>query len=256
MLLVSNILFSVFNFLLGTIIGSFLNVLIYRIPRNESILNPPSHCPVCRHRLKWYDMIPVFSYIFLRGKCRYCGAKISFRYPLIEALTGFAFVGIGLRYGWSLQFFEYITFSALLITVAFTDIFDGVVPDLVVVPGAVAGLIFSLFRGKTVFLSSLFGMLFLLGFFLLVIFLTRGGMGEGDATLGAMIGTFLGFKFSVVMLVIAFIIGAIAGISLIVFSHKKGEDQMPFGPYLALAAYITVIYGYKIMLLYFKLFAF
>ncbi len=256
MLLMSNVLFSVFNFLLGTVIGSFLNVLIYRIPRNESILKPPSHCPVCGHRLRWYDMIPVFSYLFLKGKCRYCGAKISPRYPLIEALTGVAFIGVGLRYGWSLQFFEYIVFSSLLITVAFTDIFDGVVPDVVVIPGAIAGLVFSLFRGRAVFLSSLFGMLFLFGFFVMVILLTRGGMGEGDATFGAMIGAFLGFKFSVAMLVIAFVIGAIIGILIIIFSHKSGKDTMPFAPYLALASYIMVFYGYKILLLYFKMFAF
>ncbi len=256
MLLMSNILFSVFNFILGAVIGSFLNVLIYRIPKNESILKPPSRCPVCGHRLKWYDMVPIFSYIFLKGKCRYCGAKISARYPLIEALTGFAFVGVGLRYGWSLQFFEYITFSALLITVAFTDIFDGVVPDIVVIPGAITGLVFSLLRGKAIFLSSIYGMLFLFGFFVLVILITRGGMGEGDATFGAMIGAFLGFKFSVAMLVIAFIIGAIVGILLITVFKKKGEDAIPFGPYLALSAYIMVLFGYKILLFYFKLFAF
>ncbi len=252
----SNILFSVFNFLLGAVIGSFLNVLIYRIPKSESILRPPSHCPVCGHRLKWYDMIPVFSYIFLKGKCRYCGAKISPRYPLIEALTGFAFVGVGLRYGWSLLFFEYIIFSALLITVSFTDIFNGVVPDVVVIPGAVIGLIFSLLRGKDVFISSILGMLFLFGFFLLVIFLTKGGMGEGDATFGGMIGAFLGFKFSLAVLVIAFVLGAIAGILFIIFSRKKGEDAIPFGPYLALAAYIMVLWGYKILYFYFKIFAF
>ncbi len=252
----SNILFSVFNFIIGAVIGSFLNVVIYRVPRNESILNPPSHCPVCGHKLKWYDMIPVFSYIFLRGKCRYCGAKISPRYPLIEALTGFAFVGVGLRFGWSLQFFEYVTFSALLIAVSFTDLFDGVVPDIIVVPGAIAGLIFSLLRGKAVFISSLLGMLFLFGFFVLVILLTHGGMGEGDATFGAMIGSFLGFKFSVAMLVIAFVIGAIVGVILITLFKKKSDEAIPFGPYLALSAYVMVLFGYKIMLLYFKIFGF
>jgi leader peptidase (prepilin peptidase)/N-methyltransferase len=256
MLLMSNILFSVFNFILGAIVGSFLNVVIYRVPRNESIIRPSSHCPVCGHPLKWYDMIPIFSYLALKGKCRYCGAKISIKYPSIEALTGFAFVGVGLRFGWSLQFFEYIIFSALLIAVGFTDLFDGVVPDIIVIPGAVVGLIFSALQGKAAFSSSIFGLLFLLGVFALIIVITRGGMGQGDATFGAMIGSFVGFKFSIEVLVLAFVLGAIIGSILIFASHKKGKDTMPFGPYLAIAAYIVSLYGYKILLMYTKLFAF
>ena len=256
MLLISSILFSVFNLILGAIVGSFLNVVIYRVPRNESIVNPPSHCPVCGHPLKWYDMVPIVSYIVLKGRCRYCGAKISIKYPLIEALTGFAFVGVGLRFGWSLQFFEYITFSALLIAVGFTDLFDGVVPDIIVIPGAIVGLVFSALQGKAVLSSSIFGLLFLLGVFALIIVVTRGGMGQGDATFGAMIGSFIGFKFSVVVLVLAFILGAIIGVILLSVSHKSGKDTMPFGPYLAIAAYIVVLYGYKILLWYTKIFAF
>ncbi len=256
MLWLSSMLFSIFNFLLGTIIGSFLNVVIYRIPNNQSIISPPSHCPVCKNRLKWNDMIPIFSYIFLRGKCRYCGTKISLRYPIIEALTGLAFVGIGLRYGWSLQFFEYIIFSSLLIAVSFTDLFYGIVPDIIVIPGIAIGLIFSIIKGKAVFMSSLFGMLGLFVFFLVVILLTKGGMGEGDATLGAMIGSFIGFKFSLATLVISFILGSIVGIVLLIFFRKNGKDSMPFGPYLAVSAYIMLLYGYQIILIYQKLFVF
>ncbi len=256
MLWLSNLMFSIFNFLLGTVIGSFLNVVIYRVPNNQSIVSPPSHCPICGHKLKWYDMIPIFSYIFLKGRCRYCSAKISSRYPLIEALTGFAFVGIGLHFGWSLQFFEYIILSSLLITIFFTDLFYGIVPDVIVIPGAVIGLIFSLIRGKSVFISSLFGMLFLFGFFLIVILATRGGMGEGDATFGAMIGSFIGLKFSIATLVISFILGSIVGIILLIFFRKKGKDSMPFGPYLAISAYIMLLYGYQIIFMYQKMFAF
>ena len=256
MLWVSNLLFSLFNFFLGAIVGSFLNVVIYRLPNDQSIIFPASHCPKCGHKLAWYDMIPIFSYIFLKGKCRYCKAKISIRYPIIEALTGFAFVGIGLRFGWSLQFFEYIIFASLLIAVSFTDLFYGIVPDIIVIPGAIVGLVFSLLRGKTVFFSSLFGLLLLFVFFVLIILLTKGGMGEGDATFGAMIGSFIGLKFSIATLVISFILGSIIGILLLIFLHKKGKDSMPFGPYLAISAYIMILYGYQIIFIYEKLFGF
>ncbi len=256
MLLMSNILFSLFNFILGAVVGSFLNVVIYRVPRNESIIKPPSHCPVCGHTLQWYDMIPIVSYILLKGKCRYCGAKVSIKYPLIEALTGFAFVGVGLRFGWSLQFFEYITFSALLIAIGFIDLFDGVVPDVIVIPGAIVGLVFSALQGKAALFSSIFGLLFLFGVFALIIVVTRGGMGQGDATFGAMIGSFVGFKFSVVVLVLSFILGAIIGVILMSTSRKSGKDAIPFGPYLAIAAYIVALYGYKILLWYTRIFAF
>ena len=256
MLWISNLLFSLFNFFLGAIVGSFLNVVIYRLPNDQSIIFPASHCPKCGHKLAWYDMIPIFSYIFLKGKCRYCKAKISIRYPIIEALTGFAFVGIGLRFGWSLQFFEYIIFASLLIAVSFTDLFYGIVPDIIVIPGAIVGLVFSLLKGKTVFFSSLFGLLLLFVFFVLIILLTKGGMGEGDATFGAMIGSFIGLKFSIATLVISFILGSIIGALLLIFLHKKGKDSMPFGPYLAISAYIMVLYGYQIIFIYEKLFGF
>ncbi len=256
MLWLSNLLFSLFNFFLGAVIGSFLNVVIYRLPHDESLLSPPSHCPVCGHKLAWYDMIPIFSYIFLKGRCRYCGEKISIRYPLIEALTGFAFVGIGLRFGWSLEFFEYIIFASLLIAVGFTDLFYGVVPDLIVIPGSIVGFVFSIIRGKKVFFSSLFGALLLFGFFVIVILLTKGGMGEGDATFGAMIGSFIGLQFSVATLIISFILGSIVGILLMIFMKKKGKDTMPFGPYLAISAYFVALYGYQILLIYEKMFGF
>lgn len=257
MLLLSKILFWIFNFILGAIVGSFLNVVIYRLPRGESIVYPASHCPVCNHPLKWYDMIPIFSYVALHGRCRYCGSKISPRYPIIEALTGLAFMGIGWKYGWSLKFFEYVTFSSLLIAVSFTDIFDGVIPDIIVIPGAIAGLIFSLVQGKTVFLSSLCGLLLVGGFFVLIILVTRGkGMGQGDATLGFMIGAFLGLKFSIVALFLSFLLGAIGGITAVTFMRKKGKDTIPFGPFLASSAYIVVLYGYIMINLYFKFFSF
>ncbi|MGC9125265.1 MAG: prepilin peptidase, partial [Caldisericaceae bacterium] len=173
------LLFSLLNFAIGTIIGSFLNVVIYRLPRNESLIRPPSHCPNCGKELKWYDLVPILSFVILKGKCRYCGAKISPRYPLIEALTGLTFVLIGLHAGWSVDFVFYAVFTSVLIAVAFIDLFDGVVPDFLVIIGGIAGLLFNLIAGKIPFYHSLLGIGLALVFFGLIILLSKGGMGQG-----------------------------------------------------------------------------
>jgi len=256
-LLRNGIFLSFFSLILGLIIGSFINVLVYRVPKGESIVYPTSHCPECKHPLKWYDLIPLLSYIMLRGKCRYCGHKIPVRYPVIELVAGLAFMGVALKYGWSFNLLKYVIFSGLLITVSFIDILDGVVPDIVVIPGAAIGLIFAIIQGKTIFLDSLYGLLVMGGFFVLIILLTRGkGMGQGDATLGIMIGAFLGLKFSIAALFISVIIGGIGGVIAILFMRKKRSDTMPFGPFLAIAAYIMLLYGFEFLSFYLSFFNF
>ena len=238
-------------FIFGLIIGSFLNVVIYRVPRNQSIINPPSHCPHCNTKLKWYDMIPLLSYIILKGKCRYCGTKISFQYPLVEFLAGITFVIVFQKFGWSFQFVKWIIFAVLLFVTGAIDLIEGVIPDVIVVPGLITGVIFSIFNGKSSFLQSIYGLLFMAVFFLIIILLTRGGMGWGDLTLGIMIGSFLGFKLSLITLVFSFIIGAISGLILIVLRKKGRKDAIPFGPFLSIAAFVASIYGYRILEIYY-----
>lgn len=245
-------LFPILNFIFGTVVGSFLNVVIYRLPRNESIINPPSHCPSCGKRLAWYDLVPILSFIILRGKCRYCGAKISLKYPLIEAITGLTFVLIGLKTGFSINFPFYLLFASTLISIAFIDLFEGVVPDAVVILGIIVGLLFNLVEGKAAFLSSLVGIALALVFFGLIILISKGGMGEGDLTLSIMIGAFLGWQFSLITFVLAFIIGAIGGVIALIFLKKNRKDSIPFGPYLSLSAFIVLLYGYQILDLYFR----
>ncbi len=240
-------------FVLGLITGSFLNVVIYRIPKNQSIIiNPPSHCPVCKTKLKWYDLIPVLSYILLKGKCRYCKSKISIQYPLVELATGLIFILFFQKFDWSFLFIKWVIFSGLLIVTGAIDLIEGVVPDIIVIPGLITGIIFSVFYGKSIFLESIYGLLFMAAFFLTIILLTKGGMGWGDLTFGAMIGSFLGFKFSLITLILSFIIGSIAGLTLIIVRKRKRKDTIPFGPFLSIAAFITSIYGFEILKMYFK----
>ncbi len=241
-------------FIMGTIFGSFFNVIIYRLPKGESILKPPSHCPKCNAPLRWYDLLPIISFLILRGKCRYCGTKISKRYPIIEALTGITFTAVIYKYGASIIALKYIVFLSLIILTGFIDLFEGIVPDHITIPGMIIGIIFSAFLGRGSLLQSILGAIFMAVIFLAIIFLSRGGMGQGDVTLGALIGSFLGLKFSIAAFIIAFIIGAIFGIFALIFLKKKGKDAIPFGPYLAIASYIMVFCGYKIIEFYFSLF--
>ena len=239
-------------FIFGLIIGSFLNVVIYRVPRNQSIINPPSHCPKCNTKLKWYDMIPLLSYIILKGKCRYCGTKISFQYPLVEFLAGITFVIVFQKFGWSLQFLKWIVFTSLLISTGLIDLSEGIVPDIIVLPGLILGVLFSIFSGKTGMLESIYGLTTMGAFFLIVILLSRGGMGWGDLTFGAMIGSFLGFQLSLLTLLLAFVSGALTGLAAIIIKKKGRKDTIPFGPFLSIAAFVASIYGFEILKIYLK----
>jgi len=252
-LIADKILLYVIVFALGISIGSFLNVVIYRVPRKQSIIRPPSHCPICGHRLAWYDLIPVFSYIFQKGRCRYCGAKISYKYPLVELITGLSFIAIFAKFGLSVKSAEYMAFASFLIAGGFMDLFDGVVNDWLVILGIATGLSFSVYFNT--FFDNLLGMAVAFAFFALIIFLTHGnGMGEGDATFGALIGSFLGIKLTILTILFAFILGAIIGVILIYVFHRKKEDAVPFVPFMALSAFMMLFIGNPIISFYMKLF--
>lgn len=240
------------SFILGVIIGSFLNVCIYRIPKEESIAYPPSHCTSCKNVIKGYDLIPIFSYMFLKGKCRSCGEKVSIRYPVIELLTGMLFLIIYIKYGLSLDFAKYAIFISILIVIGMIDYDTTDVYFVTTLSGIIAAVIFLgiyMYNGIPV-KSFIYGGLLGGGLLFLISIVTKGGMGLGDAEIGLICGLFLGLKLTTVMLFLSFIIGSLIGLLLILMGKKTRKDYIPFGPFIVIAAIITVFVGEKIFLAY------
>jgi leader peptidase (prepilin peptidase)/N-methyltransferase len=235
---------EVLIFILGLIVGSFSNVCIYRIPRNESIIYPASHCPNCRSNISLKDNIPLLSYILLKGKCRNCKIKISIQYPIVEFLTGLIYLIIYLIYGLSIQSLIYIILSSALIIIAFIDLNEQIVPDVISLPGIVIGFIISFFVPYISFINSALGVLVGGGIILLIglagsTLFKKEAMGGGDVKLAAMIGAFLGWRYVIISLFLGFFLGALAGIILILSKIKNREDVVPFGPFIVLGSFIT-----------------
>jgi leader peptidase (prepilin peptidase)/N-methyltransferase len=242
-------------FVLGLIVGSFSNVCIYRIPRNESVIYPASHCPKCRTKIKPIDNIPLLSYILLKGRCRNCGSKISIQYPVVEFLTGLIYLIIYLIYGLSIQSLVYIILSSALIIITFIDLQEQMIPDVISLPGIVVGLILSFIVPYISFMNSALGALVGGGIILIIawvgsIIFKKEAMGGGDIKLATMIGAFLGWRYMVISLFFGFFLGALTGIVLIMTKIKKREDAIPFGPFIALGSIITLLCGEKIIAWY------
>ena len=236
-----------FLFLFGAVAGSFLNVCIYRIPRGESIVHPPSHCPACGRPIRPSDNIPILSYIILKGRCRECGWRIPARYPLIEGISGLTLVLLFVRFGWSLPMVLYFLLLSSLIVVASIDLKEGIIPDIVTFPLLAFGLFVSpaTIGMAQALLGALFG-----GGVLLLIALTyylatgREGMGGGDVKLLAMIGAFLGWKGAFFTLFLASLFGSVIGISLSLMGGEGiRQRRIPFGPFLSTGAALYVFFG-------------
>lgn len=239
--------------LFGLIIGSFLNVCIYRIPRKESIAYPPSTCPQCGKRLVWFELIPVLSYLLQLGKCRNCRLHVSLQYPLVELLTGTLFLFSYLIYGLSVEFWTAITLASLMIVAAFIDIEHKIIPNKLIIAGLAAGILLGLFRPGA-------GMLFILKGFsagfvpmFLIAVISRGQMGFGDVKLAGVMGVFLGWNAVLAAVFLAFTAGAVYGIVLMVFCGKSRKTAVPFGPFLAGAAIISFLWLDQLALWYFRL---
>lgn len=244
---------NIYFLFLGLIIGSFLNVCIYRIPRKESIAWPGSHCPECGYVLKWYDLIPVISYLLLRGKCRQCRSHISLRYPLVELLTGLLFWAAFLKFGLSFLLLTRLLFICLLIVIALIDVENLIIPNVVVLPGAVAGLLSLLAPGSPGLIGGIasgFGAA--LCFFLIWFFYPQG-MGEGDIKLALMLGLFLGWPQTGVAVFLAALTGTVGGLAVILFQGGSRRTQIPFGLFLALGSLISIFFGSKLVAVYLHL---
>jgi len=238
--------------LLGLIVGSFSNVCIYRIPRNESVVYPASHCPKCRTTIRPFDNIPVLSYILLRGRCRHCKSKISIRYPVVEFLTGLIYLTIYLIYGLSIQTLIYVILSSALIIITFIDLNEQIIPDVISLPGIAIGFILSFFVPYISFINSALGVVIGGGIILVIslggsVIYKKEAMGGGDVKLAAMIGAFLGWRYIIISLFLGFFLGALIGIILIMTKVKKREDVIPFGPFIVLGSLITLLWGEQII---------
>lgn len=242
--------------LFGLCFGSFLNVCVYRIPQEMSLSNPPSTCPKCNTRIKWYDNIPVIGWLALRGKCRACKAPISIRYPLVELLTGLLILSIWWVYGfsWLTPIYALAVFGLLLGT--FIDLAEMWLPDRVTIGGMILYPILSALvpelHGESTWLagliSSLIGLAVGFGFFWGVGFLgklafKKDAMGFGDVKLMGGLGALLGWQAVFFILFVSSCFGSIVGISLIAMKKHERSSQIPYGPYLALAAYVWLIGG-------------
>jgi leader peptidase (prepilin peptidase)/N-methyltransferase len=239
---------------IGLIIGSFLNVGIYRIPKGKSISYPPSHCPKCEERLRSIDLIPVFSYIFNKGKCRYCGENISPRYPIVELMNGFIYMFLYLQFGLTMLFFKYAILSSLLIVISFIDLRYQLIPDRLNVSCLVVGIISTLVYGnKTLILNNILGLFIGGGLFLIIAVVTRGAMGGGDIKLMGALGFCFGWTYILLISFVSFIIGAIISIFLLAFKIKGRKDYIPFGPFISISALLAMLYGEELIQIYLRL---
>lgn len=241
------ILLYIFIFIFGTIIGSFLNVVIYRTPQRKSIIFPPSHCTKCGHELKPVDLLPVLSYILLKGRCRYCSEEISIRYPVVELLTGLIFFIIFYKFDLSIKALSYIFLSTVLIVITFIDIEHKIIPNKLILTGIFGGIMFRIFMYSYGFMDYIIGFLLGGGILLLISLLSGGEMGGGDIKLMALIGLFVGWKLTATTLFFSVIIGALEGIILIVLRIKTKKDYIPFSPSISIAWFISILYGYNIL---------
>ena len=240
--------------LLGLAVGSFLNVCVDRLPQNKSIVFPPSHCEACQHRLAAKDLIPVFSYLRLRGRCRYCQVAIPRRLFWVELATGLIFALLYWHYDLSAQLGVMIFYACLFIIIFVIDLEQGLILNKVVYPSMVVALLlalvpepgFSQLAAMRVANAAIGGAI---GFaiFLVIAIVSRGGMGWGDVKLAALIGLATGYPLVFLAIIMGAILGGIVAVALVIAKKKKRRETIPFGPFLSLAAMVTLLWGTNIL---------
>ena len=240
------------SILFGLIIGSFLNVVIHRLPLAENVVFPPSHCPRCRAAIPFYDNIPLLSYLILLGKCRSCRARISLQYPLVEALCAFSFWLVAHTYGLTVQAAASAVFICLLIALAAIDIKYMILPDELTISGAVFFFIYSFFNPAVgqldAVLSGLGGALFFAGLYYFYLKIRKiEGLGFGDVKMALLMGLFLGLHRLAMAIFLASLSGLLVGIFFIIFKKKNLKLALPFGPFLSLGSFISLFWGNAIL---------
>lgn len=261
--------------LFGLIFGSFLNVCIYRIPRRESVAFPGSHCPGCNRPIRPIDNIPVLSYLFLRGKCRFCGMRISLQYPIVELLSGMAFCACALRWGLAAPTFVNSLFIAVVIVLFFTDYWHQVLPNVLTLPGIIAGIALSPFQdpayyydGASYYLAGIFspsdpgkalpwagallgalvggGILFVVGCAYQAA-RKKQGLGMGDVKMMAFVGAFLGWRLAFLTIFAGSLLGSLLGIFLVLFRGGNMQAKLAFGTFLGFSAVLALFFGLRLL---------
>ncbi len=265
-------IYSFIIFVAGLTVGSFLNVVIYRLENGEKIVNDRSRCLHCKHTLAWYDLIPVLSFIFLKGKCRYCNNKISWQYPLVELSTAILFIMV-LNFQFSIFNFQFLIpvlyllfMTSSLIAIFIYDLKHYIIPDKVIYPAIAIALGFNLFNNiqypclsdRQAISNILSAFNFLIpaflagGFFYAIVAITKGrGMGGGDVKLAFLMGLILGWPVIIFSVFLAFISGSVVGIYLILAGKKKMKSMIPFGPFLIFGTFAGLFWGKEIVERYF-----
>ncbi len=246
-------------FIIGLICGSFLNSVIYRMRELSSIFSERSHCPHCKEEIKWYDLVPLFSFVALGGKCRKCSRKISWQYPVVELGTAFLFLVLYLNFGLTTYSIGIMAVSLFLVVVFVYDLYHEIIPDLMIIPSIVIwammwlGMIVFKYSLGASFVDLLYGALVGGGFIGFLVLVTKGkGMGVGDIKLVFLLGFILGWPNILVGLICAFILGAIVGTLLVISSVKKMKSSIPFGPFLIAGFYFALFYGSRVIDWYLK----
>lgn len=239
---------------MGLIIGSFLNVVIWRVPRGESVVRPPSHCPQCDQPIAPHDNVPVLSWLALRGRCRHCGLTISARYPLVELGTGLLFVGMALKIGAHAALPAYLYLMAVGMALALIDLDVKRLPDVLTLPSYGVGIVLLGIAAAAngagwPFARALIGMAALFAFYFVIALIQPRGMGFGDVKLSGVLGLYLGWLGWGSLLVgafMAFFIGGIVSIGLVLFAGAGRKTKVPFGPFMLLGALVGILWGQQI----------
>jgi leader peptidase (prepilin peptidase)/N-methyltransferase len=242
----------VFALLFGLAVGSFLNVCIYRIPLKKSIIHPPSSCPQCGERIRFYDNIPLLSYAVLLGKCRHCRNPIPFHYPLVEAITGLLSAALFIRFHLSPEYFLFFLFSAALVAIAFIDLHHKIIPDTLSIPVLIIGFAATFSKyGLIPWTESLVGIIGGGGFFYVVAtafekIRGRQGMGGGDVKMLAMIGAWAGWRALPLIILLSSFAGILIGGGSLILARKGMRTRIPYGPFLALGALVWLFFNHDL----------
>lgn len=241
---------SALFFFLGLVTGSFLNLCIDRLPKGESIIRPPSRCDVCQHKLRPLDLVPLLSYLYLKGKCRYCGASIHYRVPLVEATTGLVFLLLWNHYGFSIELPLAMLFACLFMVIVVIDIEHHLILNRVVYPAIAFAFLVPILTPGYGIISAGIGGATGAGILLPLALLFPSGMGMGDVKLAALIGLLVGFPQVFIALLIGFILGGAVAGGLLLAGLKGRKDPIPLAPFLTAGLITTMLYGEEILRFY------